>query len=54
MNEKKSSSKGGPLPVNIPSAKVPSGPKQSSGATKHARMNVAPKVESSSNLPKVA
>ena len=31
----------------------PSGPKQSSGAVKHARMTTGTKVESESNLPKL-
>jgi len=44
---------GGALPVNITGKAAPSGPKQSSGKTKHARMQVGAKVETTAGLPKV-
>jgi hypothetical protein len=50
---KMSKGSGGALKPTIPMGKAPSGPKQSSGKVKHARMQVAAKVESNSNLPKV-
>lgn len=37
---------------SVPKATVPGGSKQSSGATKHARMSQASKVEGNQNSPK--
>lgn len=45
---------GGALSPSVPSCKVPSASKQKSGATKHARMTTAAKVEKDSNLPKIS